>query len=154
MSSLTPKELLFTSPVHYFPSKLTLENYIHLFESVKVGLLAKNTLIIISITLVATISFCLVASYAFARIPFKGAKASMTFLMVSAMVPPTATIIPLYQYVSELKLIDTYTAMVILYTSSFIPFTVVLFVSYLTQLPNTLEDAAMVDGAGILTTIF
>ncbi|MCZ8511725.1 carbohydrate ABC transporter permease [Paenibacillus filicis] len=154
MSSLTPKELLFTSPVHYFPSKLTLENYIHLFESVKVGLLAKNTLIIISITLVATISFCLVASYAFARIPFKGAKASMTFLMVSAMLPPTATIIPLYQYVSELKLIDTYTAMVILYTSSFIPFTVVLFVSFLTQLPNTLEDAAMVDGAGILTTIF
>jgi multiple sugar transport system permease protein len=154
MSSLTPKELLFTSPVHYFPSQLTLENYVQLFDKVDIGKLAKNTLIIIGVTLIATTSFCLVASYAFARIPFKGAKASLTFLLVSAMLPPTATIIPLYGYVSDLQLIDTFTAMVILYTSSFIPFTVVLFVSFLTQLPNTLEDAAMVDGAGILTTIF
>lgn len=154
MSSVTPKDMLFTSPIHYIPLKSTLENYIELFRDVNIFDFALHTGIIIVFSLIFSIVFSLTAAYSFARFDFPGSKIAFTFLVFSAMLPMTSTIIPMFQFFRALRLIDTYTGVIILYTSSMIPFTMLTFVSFIQQIPKSLEEAADMDGAGTLTKIF
>lgn len=154
LSSITPKDMLFTTPINYIPLKPTLENYFTLFKEVNVGEMAQNTLVIMIFSMVLSILLSIFAAYAFARFSFKGSKIALGFLVSSAMLPAVSTIIPMFQFFRGLKLIDTYTGLIILYTSSFVPFTVLTFVSFILQIPKSLEEAADVDGAGTLRKIF
>lgn len=82
-SSITEKELLFTTPVTYFPENPTLQNYFTLFKEVDVSGLAFNTLIVAVFAIIATIVISILAAYSFARFTFRGSGAaySMWFFL-------------------------------------------------------------------------
>lgn len=153
-SSITEKELLFTTPVTYFPKNPTIENYISLFREVDVWGLAKNTLIVAVFSIIGSILVSLMASYAFARFRFKGSELVYSLLIFSAMLPAIMTIIPMFQTYKVLRLHDTHLGLVILYVSGFIPFTTMTFVTFIKQIPYSLEEAADIDGAGIFVKLF
>jgi multiple sugar transport system permease protein len=146
--------MLFTSPINYIPLKPTLENYFDLFKTVDVGGMAWQTMVITGFSLIFSILFGLTAAYAFTRYPFKGSNMVLLLILFSAMLPMTSIIIPMFQFFRKLRLIDTFPGLVILYTSSLIPFTTLAFVNFLNQIPKSLEEAAEVDGAGTIRKIF
>lgn len=154
LSSITPREMLFTSPINYIPLKPTLGNYFDLFRTCDIGKMAWQTMVITATSLVFSILFGLTAAYAFTRYRFKGGNIALLFILFSAMLPMTSTIIPMFQFFRNLKLVDTFTGLVILYTSSLIPFTTLAFMNFLNQIPKSLEEAAEVDGAGTFRKIF
>ena len=154
LSSITPKNMLFVSPINYIPLKPSLENYIALFKDVNILRLAANTGIIIVFSVVFSIVFSLLAAYAFARFSFPGSKIVFAFVLFSAMMPVISTMIPMFQFFRWLRLIDTYIGIIILYTSAMLPFTTYVFISFIRQIPKSLEEAADIDGAGILRKIF
>jgi multiple sugar transport system permease protein len=154
LSSITPKDMLFTSPINYIPLKPTLENYAALFKDINVLGMIVNTGIIIICSVIFSIVFSLLAAYAFARFSFPGSKIAFAFLLISVMLPMMSTVIPMFQFFQWLRLIDTYIGIIILYTSSMIPFTILTFVSFINQIPKSLEEAAEMDGAGTLRRIF
>ena len=153
-SSITEKELLFTTPVTYFPDSPTLQNYISLFREVDVGGLALNTLIVAVLAIIGSLKVSLLAAYAFARFKFRGASTAYSLLVFSAMLPVIMTLIPMFQTYRTLHLHDTHLGLVILYVSGFIPFTTMSFVTFIQQIPYSLEEAAAVDGANIRIRIF
>ena len=153
-SSITEKELLFTTPVTYFPDSPTLQNYISLFREVDVGGLALNTLIVAVLAIIGSLTVSLLAAYAFARFKFRGASTAYSLLVFSAMLPVIMTLIPMFQTYRTLHLHDTHLGLVILYVSGFIPFTTMSFVTFIQQIPYSLEEAAAVDGANIRIRIF
>lgn len=153
-SSITEKELLFTTPMTYFPKNPTLENYVSLFREVDVWGLAKNTLIVAFFSIIGSILVSLMASYAFARFRFKGAELVYSLLIFSAMLPTIMTIVPMFQTYKVLHLHDSHLGLIILYVSGFIPFTTMTFVTFIKQIPYSLEEAADIDGAGIWVKIF
>jgi ABC-type glycerol-3-phosphate transport system permease component len=59
----------------------------------------------------------------------------------------------MFQFFRELQLVDTYAGLIILYTSMHLPFTLIIFINFLLKLPSSLEEAAMVDGAGIVNIV-
>jgi ABC-type glycerol-3-phosphate transport system permease component len=77
----------------------------------------------------------------------------MGFLIASAMLPATSTVVPLFQFFRTLHLTDTFGGIVILYTSSFVPFTTLIFTTFFQQIPQQLEEAAFIDGAGLGRTL-
>jgi multiple sugar transport system permease protein len=113
-----------------------------------------NTLAITACSLVATILLALFAAYAFSRVQFKGSGLMLGFLIASAMLPATSTIVPLFRFFRTLHLTDTFLGIVVLYTSSFVPFTTLVFHSFFLQIPRELEEAAFIDGANIGRTMF
>ena len=141
-SSITEKELLFTTPVTYFPDSPTLQNYISLFREVDVGGLALNTLIVAVLAIIGSLTVSLLAAYAFARFKFRGASTAYSLLVFSAMLPVIMTLIPMFQTYRTLHLHDTHLGLVILYVSGFIPFTTMSFVTFIQQIPYSLEEAA------------
>ena len=68
-------------------------------------------------------------------------------IVFSALIPGIVTARPLYDYLRSLKLVDTYPGLILLYTSSLIPFTILILRNYLGSIPIDIEEAAEIDGA-------
>lgn len=153
-SSFTDKRFLYTTPVHYLPVDATLENYKLLFHVMDIGSMAMNTLAIAVISIVVTIFVSFVAGYGFVRVKFKGKDLIYSLLTFSAMLPMIITLVPLARMMVTLHLTDTIIGLSILYISSYIPFTTMIFTNAIHDVPVDLDEAAEMDGAGIWRKIF
>ncbi len=153
-SSITPLNELFTSPIHYIPINPTLENYQTLFKNVDIGLMLKDTLIVSFFSVTLTLLFSLLAAYGFSHTKSKAVKITYALLIASSFLPGMSTIMPMFELFSDLKLSDTHFALILLYINQFIPFTVLILTTFMSQIPSSLEEAARVDGAGTLTVVF
>ena len=154
LSSITPANKLFTFPINYFPGSATLDNFRQLFKVVDIPRLAFNTLIVSFFSILGSIIFSLLAGYGFTRISHKSLNVALAFIFLTTILPPIAVIIPVFQIFRALHLYDTHLGLIIIYISNLLPFTTFAFVSFYRQIPFTLEEAASVDGAGILRIIF
>ncbi|HRZ88773.1 MAG TPA: carbohydrate ABC transporter permease, partial [Spirochaetia bacterium] len=89
----------------------------------------------------------LLAAYSFSRFQFKGRKFLMTLFLTNNMFPTVLLLIPLYAIMRKLGILYTPFALILAYTTFTIPFSIWLLNGYLADLPPSLEEAAMVDGA-------
>lgn len=153
LSSLKPQERLFSSPIEYFSLALTLDNYRRLFSGMDIAAMAAATGVITVFSLAITMAICTTAGYAFARFSNKLMVLAFGFVIFSAMVPFVVSIVPMYVFIRALGLVDTYPGLVLLYTSHLIPFTVAVMTGFIKQIPMTIEEAAEVDGASMVTII-
>ena len=149
LSSITPESKILTSPIHYLPQEPTLENYNILLSIIDLKTHGSNTMIIIFFSMLLNLTISIPASYAFARLPFKGSGLIFAFIFGSTMLPASCTIIPMFELFRSLKLIGTFHGLIILYASSFIPFTTLTFMTFYSGIPKSIEEAAEIDGAGI-----
>jgi multiple sugar transport system permease protein len=155
ISSITPSGELFKSPIDYLPDHPTLDSYEFLIQNV--GLLdkIKNTVIIIGFTLVISTVICVLGAYAFCR--FKNNKAislAFGFIIATMLIPEVVTARPLYEFMQKVKLYDTYPGLIILYISSVIPFSVLILRNFVSEIPESLEEAAAIDGANFTQRLF
>lgn len=153
-SSFTSEKYLYTSPVRYLPVDATLDNYKSLFHVLDIANMAKNTIKIVIITIIGTIIVSFISGYGFSRLEFKGKSIIYTLLIFSAMLPMIITLIPLARMMKALNLTDTIWGLSILYISSFIPFTTMIFTNSIHDVPIEMDEAAEIDGAGIWRKIF
>ena len=147
-SSVSSPENLVKSPPEYLPSP-TLENYQTLASQVPLLRYIMNSLIFASATALITVLFCFMAAYAFARIRFRGSGILLWLLVLSMALPEISTIIPLYQVLGSLKLLDSLAGLIIVMSSALAPFTVWVFVPFIRQIPIEIEESAILDGAGL-----
>lgn len=153
-SSFTDKQYLYTTPVTYFPKEPTLNNYKELFRVLDISNMAVNTLLIAALTIVCTILVSFIAAYAFSRVDFRGKDMIYSLLTFSSMLPMIITLVPLARMMNALNLTDTIWGLSILYISSFIPFTTMIFTNSIYDVPAALDEAAEIDGAGLWRKIF
>ena len=144
-----------STPISWIPaSGFTLDAFAKVLQSGNIPTWTLNSLFtsaaITAITLVISAS----VAYAISRIDFRGKKMLMGVIVASIIVPPPVLIIPLFQQMQSLNLIDTYWAL-ILPQVIHSPMVFVLK-KFFDQIPRELEEAALMDGAGrlrIFTTI-
>src|SRR5512140_3051704 len=101
-------------------SHLSWSNYATMISQFQILNLFKNTLFISVFTIVFILIFGIIASYAFAKLRFKG-RELIYFLVISSMfVPVQVTIIPLYMLFSKMHLVNTYWAVILTYLGMFL----------------------------------
>ena len=105
-----------------------------------------NTLAETAGTVVAVVVVCILAGYAFNRLRFPGRRILFYGVIVTLTIPAFALLAPLFRLFSDLKLMDTYPGLVLLYLSALGPLAVWLFYNYTGDLPLEPEEAALVDG--------
>ncbi|WP_460641029.1 carbohydrate ABC transporter permease [Lacrimispora brassicae] len=154
ISSITPPGELFKTPIDYVPDHPTLSSYRFLMENV--GLLSKigNTVVIIGVTLVAGTLFCAMGAYAFARFRSRGISLAFGFIVATMLIPEVVTARPLYEFMQKVHLFDTYQGLILLYVSAIIPFTVLILRNFVGEIPESLEEAAAIDGANFRQRLF
>ena len=133
ISSITPPGELFKSPIDYLPDHPTLDSYKFLIQNV--GLLEKigNTLIIVGSSIILSTIICVLAAYAFARFANKIIRRSFGFIVITMLIPEIVMARSLYEFIRSVGLFDTYLGLILLYTSSVIPFSTII----LTKSKNT-----------------
>ena len=105
-----------------------------------------NTCIVGGIVVVITLALSLPAAYALARLTGRWGERLGIGIFLTYLVPPTLLFIPLSRVIGTLGLQDTLWALVLVYPSITVPFSIWLLMGFFKSIPRELEDAAMVDG--------
>lgn len=164
-SSVTPSDDFSTRPINFFPQHFTLDHYSRLFGiniarigGVEVFKQFRAALLNSVVTSIAATLLCVAISalgaYAFTRLQFPGRKVLFVAVVATLAIPAYAVLIPLYQIMIKLHLVDTYVGVSLIYVSAFLPLSLWLLRSVFEALPIALEEAAQLDGAGRLYIFF
>lgn len=128
---------------------LTLTNYTDILTSDNYFLYFLNTFIVSFGVALGSVVFCTYIAYAFARMEFRFKNIIFASVLIIMMVPVYVVMIPLYREIVVFGWINSYTAMILPFMVS--PLGVFLLKQYIEELPKELEEAAIIDGAGILS---
>ena len=143
--------------VHYWPVAWDWSNYETVLGGRTFPRNILNSIFISSVTVAFALLLAVTASYALARVRFRGrALLLMTILGVS-MFPQIAVLAGLFELMRYLGLLNTPWALIISYTIFTLPFTVWVLTTFMRDLPVEIEEAAIVDGATpwiIITKVF
>ncbi|MBY5457132.1 carbohydrate ABC transporter permease [Rhizobium leguminosarum] len=164
-SSVTPSDDFSTRPINFFPQHFTLDHYSRLLGiniarigGVEVFKQFRAALLNSVVTSIAATLLCVAISslgaYAFTRLQFPGRKVLFVAVVATLAIPAYAVLIPLYQIMIKLHLVDTYVGVSLIYVSAFLPLSLWLLRSVFEALPIALEEAAQLDGAGRLYIFF
>ncbi|MBU2024228.1 MAG: carbohydrate ABC transporter permease [Gammaproteobacteria bacterium] len=143
--------------VNYFPSSFNFSNYIDVLNN---GQFIRNTLnsvFIASTTVIFALFLAVTASYALARVRFKGRGLLLMAILAISMFPQIAVLAGLFELIRFIGIYNTPWAMILSYTIFTLPFTVWVLTTFMRDLPVEIEEAAIVDGATpwvIITQIF
>ena len=149
-TSLKVPEQMFVMPPQWIPEPFTLRNYEQLFTYIPFARQFFNTLFVTVTIVVGQLLFSAMGAYAFARLKFPGREPLFVLFLATLMVPTVVTLIPQFILVREFGWINTYMALIGPYAlgSAFATF---LLRQFMLTIPEELEEAAKIDGAGHFT---
>jgi arabinogalactan oligomer/maltooligosaccharide transport system permease protein len=105
-----------------------------------------NSVFIAIITTIVGLILASTTAYAFSRFEFKGKKGLLFSFLLTQMFPGAILIVPLYNIIKNMGLLNTYTGLLIAYSTISLPFCVWMLKSFFDTIPKSLEEAAMIDG--------
>ena len=148
-----------SKPSNYLPPTASLQNYVSLLfgdgdlaQSIRQSTL--NIFIECTAATVVTVLLATLAAYAFARMKFKGRNVLFYAVLATMAFPAYTTLIPLYQILTTFGLVNTYTGIVLVYVSGFLPLATWILHNYMASLPVALEEAGNIDGASRMQVLW
>jgi multiple sugar transport system permease protein len=152
--SLKPLSLLFSSPYRFWPENGSFAAYRTMWTSVpEFGRYIFNSLFISAVSTAAVLVLVVPAAYAFARFRFSGSGMLLGAFLAVNMFSGAVLLIPLFQLMRALGLLNTYFAMIVPGVAFLIPSAIWLLRTYMMRIPRELDEAAYVDGASLLYTL-
>jgi arabinogalactan oligomer/maltooligosaccharide transport system permease protein len=135
-----------------WPQHASFANFVSVMTDQPFGRWLINSAAVAVATTVLGVFLACTAGYAFSRFRFPGRRVGLMSFLVSQMFPGVLTLIPLYIIVVKwLGLGSTRTGLVLVYSTTSIPFCVWMLKGYFDTIPKDLEEAALIDGASSLT---
>lgn len=145
-SSLKANQNIFAVPPKLVDESFSFGAYMAvLMDSEKVRFFI-NSYGIAAIVVALTLLIALLASYSFSRFSFPGKKILNTIIISVQAVPPITLLIPYLVLVVQLRLYDTYAALVLTYVVFTLPYAILMLTGYLNTLPKELDEAVLIDG--------
>jgi multiple sugar transport system permease protein len=132
-------------PPTLLPEVWTLDNFIQIFEELPFARLIVNSFIFAGGVTAFALLFDSLAAYALARIDFRGSRVLLIAIIASLMIPFQATLIPIYQLVSDLGWVNTYAGLIAPRAAD--AFGIFFLRQFFLSLPRDLDNAARLDGA-------
>lgn len=147
------KSMAFARPPVWIPNPVTTENFTRVYESVPFMKYFANSVFVTVSVVAGQLALGLPAAYGFARLKFKGRDTMFLILLSGLMVPQIVQMIPQYLMIQKLNWIDTYSAVLVPQIFSNV-LGIFLLKQFLMGIPRELEEAAKIDGAGVLRIFF
>jgi multiple sugar transport system permease protein len=144
LASVSPAKDLVQFPPPFFPSHLTLDGFVMLFQQSNVLLWLGNTTIVSASAILSHLVLCSLAGYGFARIAFRGRTFGFFAIVATIMIPTQLLMIPTYVLFAHIGLLDTLGAAIVPWLAT--AFGIFLMRQFFLSLPAELEEAALLDG--------
>jgi multiple sugar transport system permease protein len=132
-------------PPTLLPQVWTLDNFTQIFEELPFARLVVNSFIFAGGVTMFALLFDSLAAYALARIDFRGSRVLLVAIIASLMIPFQATLIPIYQLISDLGWVNTYAGLIAPRAAD--AFGIFFLRQFFLSLPRDLDNAARLDGA-------
>lgn len=145
ISSFKGNTEFLTDPFSW-PKGLEWGNYVRAFIKANMGQYFLNSVWVVILATALTLLFCIPISYVLSRYKFKGSKMLMNFLVCCLFVQPTYVMVPLFLQMNKLNLLDSLSAMSLVYAVFRFPFSIFLLVGFMKGISPAFEEAAQLDG--------
>ncbi len=161
MTSIMRPVDLTAKPLKLIPEAVTFERFRQVFVSdngsdpayvFRIALI--NSFIIAAVVTLLSLIVGSLSAYSFAHVRFRGKNALMLTILFTYMLPPAALIIPLYRIYNQFGWLDRRGPLIILYLSFIVPFIIWVMQDFFGSISKSFEEAAQVDGATRLQTLF
>jgi ABC-type glycerol-3-phosphate transport system permease component len=156
--ALRPSEQLYISPFPLLPPTPTLDNFINVLLNrtpvpahLEQGVV--RSLIVAVSTTVLAVAIASLAAYALARFSFRGKETYGLFLLITQMMPAILFLVPLFEILRGLGLVNTLAGLILSYLTFSLPFCIWLLRGYFEGLAVELEEAAITDGCNRLQAL-
>jgi len=146
VSSMKYDDELYRDPPTLIPQNPTLVKYGEALSRGGFGRYMLNSLFVTGIATAVSVVLATLGGYAFARLDVPGGKALLFGILLTYTFPGILILIPFYFVFRSLGLIDTHLALVIVYVTFTLPYAIWTMRNYFLQLPESVEECAMVDG--------
>ena len=113
-----------------------------------------SSVVVATLATLLTMLFAVPAGYALGRLRYPAKRASGFYVLATQMLPPVGLVIPYYLALQKIGMLDTYSGLVAMYLTFSLPFAIWLMVSYFEDVPLEMEEAALLDRAGRLRTLW
>jgi multiple sugar transport system permease protein len=150
LSSFKTQGEILRDPTGFWPADPTMSNYAKWFNEINIQKFFFNSLLVAVVTVIGNLIFCSMVGYALAKMDFPGKRVLFTLVMITLMTPGVVTFVPLFVMISKMGLVDTFPALFLPFLVT--PLGVFLMRQFMLGIPNSLLEAARIDGAGEIRT--
>jgi raffinose/stachyose/melibiose transport system permease protein len=134
------------------PRSIDLANFAQAWTQGNLGAAVMNSAVVAGLSVVVLVLIGSTAAFYFARRLSRTSNVLYFVVLLGLMIPLQLGMVPLYRIMSNAGLLGTYTALILFYAGTQLPFTVFLFAGFLRAMPRDFEEAALLDGAGWWST--
>jgi raffinose/stachyose/melibiose transport system permease protein len=153
INSFKTRTQYYTSPFSLPDSHLQLNNYLTMISQFKILNLFCNSFIVSGVSVIFLLFFGIFASYAFAKLQFRGQNFVYMAVIVTLFIPAQVTMIPMYVMFSKIKLVNTYWGVIFAYLAAYLPEVIMLMTSNFKSIPNEMIEAAEIDGCNYFNIV-
>jgi multiple sugar transport system permease protein len=154
LTSLKTEAELSQTPITWLPHAPTLGNYVRAFHDQPLALYLFNSLAVAGMTTILTLLIATLAAYALGRLQFASRDVALAGIIAVSTFPLVTLLVPLFQTMRTLNLLNTYPALVLPYTVLSLPICTLVLISFFQTIPIDLENAAMIDGCSRVGALF
>lgn len=152
--SLRPASSLFSTDLSLIPKNATLKNFHTALFIRPYFTWLKNSLIVASLSTIASLAIAVLAGYAFSRFRFKGRNIGLLSFLLTQIFPAPMLLLPTYILLRYFGLIDRYVGGIIPYIALTVPFSVWVLKGYFDTIPSSFEESAYIDGANFFQVLW
>ena len=152
--SLKDKGGVYAYPPEWLPAHPSLANYVFALTGTQVPWYLWNSVKVSALATLLTLAAGVPAAFILSRERFRGRGPLLGVLLAVQMLSPVVLLLPLYSLVERVNLLDTHVGLVLTYASIQVPFTVWVLKNFFDAVPPALFEAARLDGASRLRTVW
>jgi len=145
-TSLKTESELVSKPITWWPANPVLDNYVRAFADQPLLRYLGNSALVALGSTVVSLAVAAMAAYAIARLNLRRRQLILSVIVASSMFPLVTLLVPIFETMRSLGLLNTYLALVLPYTVLNLPVCTLVLVSFFQSIPRDLENAAMIDG--------
>jgi multiple sugar transport system permease protein len=145
-ASFKPSSEQFTVPPRWFPENFTLNNYIYFFSTPELVRAFFNSIIVTLCSTGIALGLGFPAAYALSRFKWKYSNTLSFIILLARMTPPIVMVLPFFMIARYLDISGTYLPIIIATSFFSVPFAVWMMRGFFAEIPETLEEAGMIDG--------
>ena len=143
-------DIYIMDPFIIWPEEMRWSNYVDAWNSAPFSKYAINTIFVTVMNILGTLLTSSMAAYAFSRVKWKGRKVCFALILSTMMLPGAVTIVPQFLIWRNFNMVDTYLPLILPAFLGGGAFNIFLLRQFFLQIPNDLDEAAEIDGAGKL----
>ncbi|TYB82683.1 MAG: carbohydrate ABC transporter permease [Kosmotoga sp.] len=152
LTSFKPPQEVLTYPPGFITTNPTLIQYEKLFTAAN-GIFLRyigNTFMLCGLSIALVLFQSILGGYSLSKLSFKGSNVIFLIILSIIMVPYQSLLIPLYDLLNKMGLLDTIPGLALIYSTFYMPFCLFMMKNYFSSLPIALRESALIDGASEL----